>query len=261
MHSSSRTRVLALAVLLLVILGSGFQLLPRNHSRELAERFASALAASDPGLDSYFSPNAEVFLEGSTVPVSPRQFQEYVQRLKVGHQAFQAASRVYLTDGGAGWFLQIAHVDQADYLNNSQTPPQLWMESTIDDQHIARLWIHFTREALARQMVTPDAYRAAAAARGTPVPEAWAEGTAAMLADAERNDARANGVWGNPGRQALSLAGMTLVVGAAIVAGLRRRRSPRAPAPSSTRGEMLAKLRHRYARVDPPIREIRQGLG
>jgi DNA-binding NarL/FixJ family response regulator len=175
------------ALLGLGVLGSIAALVPRNDAKALGERFVLALhGTSDVRAETYFASDAQVFLPGASLALSPPQFQEYLERLNCNRQAFHALSPVYMTDSGAGWLVEYQCDSPIVNMPGVELPPQLWMEARIADNTITRLWIHFTVEALARLHVQPDVYRAAAELQGIPVPDGWQDGTAAMLAAAQR---------------------------------------------------------------------------
>jgi hypothetical protein len=247
--SSSASVLRSLRVVLGVLVvfglaGSAFALLPGNRSRELAEGFAHALdGQADMRLDDYLAPDAEVFVQGATTALSPPQFRHYLDQLKRSRHAFHASSPVYLTEDGAGWLLELKNLSETAIANppGIESPAQLWMQARIGERHITRLWIHFTVEALARLHSPADLYRARAVRQDIPLPEAWQDGTAAMVQAAERRDPGAAGVWSQSTKRALIVAvwaPMLIVIGAAGARGIPRKRQP-ARLPS---GQMLARL-------------------
>jgi hypothetical protein len=180
---------LVAALLAVGVLASSLALPPRTGSRALGGRFVRALdGESDDRPEAFLSADAQVFLQGAAVGMSRGHFQQYLDGLRRRRQVFHAASPVYVTASGAGWLLDIKYAPEVQIVNppGSELPPQLWMEARIADESITRLWIHFTVEALVRQQIQLDDYRAQADIRGTPVPEAWQDGTVAMLAVAQR---------------------------------------------------------------------------
>jgi hypothetical protein len=238
-----------LTMMLVMLVGPGCQLVPTNPSRRLTEHFIQALQGdSDVRLESYLAPDAEIWLQGASVPLSGAGFQEYVEVMHRGRRRFHAASRIFLTTGGAGWLLSITRTEDEAAVDppGPAMPPVLWMAAAIHDQQITRVWIHFTVEALGR-MVTPQMYRAAAASRGTPVPDGWAEGTPAMLAAAERTDGSADRGWTDSSGQ-LMILGASLLAG--VVAALtahRRRRTASQQTPRHAPGALLDSLRKAHS--------------
>jgi len=233
MTSMLRNRIVVIVLLLLASVATGFQLLPESQPRVVGERFVQALwGQSDARAEAYLAPDAQVFLQGASSSLSRAQFQAYLEQLKRNRQAFRAASPVYSTDTGAAWLLEIEYLADAAIANPSGTglPPQLWMQARIEGNQITRVWIHFTVEALSRMHVTPDVYRTAAEVQGVPVPEAWSEGTPAMVLAAQRATDRADGGWSESRRQALILAAwlpLALVIVVAVARRYPRHREPR----------------------------------
>jgi hypothetical protein len=165
--------------------------MPQSPKRSVAERFANVLEASSPSaVAEYLTPQAEVFLQGAPSSMSAARFETYIDQLKRGHQAFHTASPIFLTETGAGWLTDIRYLRNSVSDQPLADPPQrsLWMEITIQDGLISRVWIHFTVESLVAIQQQPDTYRASMAARGLPVPDGWIDGTAALLAHAELVD-------------------------------------------------------------------------
>ncbi len=221
---------------------------PVNNSRHVGEEFVRALQAeSDAEADTYLSADSEVYLQGASSPMSREQFQDYLNVLKRGKQTFRAASRVLVTDTGAGWMLDVKRLTDTVSVDQSgaQNPATLWMQARIEDNKITRLWIHFTVEALVGLHTTPEAYSARAGRMGIEVPEAWDAGTTAMFAAAERTDARYTGGWLDSTRQLVLAA--TAIVATLILCGAsvahRQRRGSVIPERRLPRGQMLARLR------------------
>ena len=245
--SVPRVRRLHLVFGLLVLLGlvgSTLAREPDDSSRAVAERFAHALdARPDARLDEYLAPEAQVFLQGAPTALSPSGFRAYLDQLRRSQHAFHAASRVYLTPDGAGWLLDIKNLSETAIVTppGIESPPQLWMQARIGKGRIARVWVHFTVEALARLHMPPDRYRASVEARDLPVPVAWEDGTAAMLQAAERGDPRAADMSSDSAKRALVVVGwapLLMALAAAGVRGLPRRRRPERAA----HGQLLAGL-------------------
>jgi hypothetical protein len=238
--------------ILLVLVGPGCQV--ANPSRVVAERFLQALRGNgDAHIEAYLNPDAEVFLQGAPMPMSRARFQEYVDVLRRGRQEFEPASRVFVTATGAGWLLSIGPT--ADGAPAAAIPAQLWMQATIRDERITRLWIHFTVEALPRLAVTPEVYRSVAFARGISVPDGWSEGTPALLAEAERADRSVEG-------SSADATGQAVIVSVAVLAAcvgffgarMRLRRLRQRSLPGSS-GALLEHLRRRQAiKAGSPIR-------
>jgi hypothetical protein len=219
------------ALVLLGALGTALALVPDDSSRVLAERFARALdGQSDARPDDQLAPDAQVFVQGATTALSPPEFRAYLDQLKRSRHAFHAASPVYLTQDGAGWLLEIKNLSETAIVHppGIESPPQLWMQARIGENRITRLWIHLTAEALARLRIRADVYRASAERQDLPLPEAWQDGTAAMVQAAGRRDPRAGG-WSESARRALIIvvwAPLLLAVGAASARGTARKRQP-----------------------------------
>jgi hypothetical protein len=235
-------------LVLLALVGSTLALEPDDSSRAVAQRFAQALDGQTAArLEEYLAPEAQVFLQGAPTPLSPSGFRASMDQLRRSHHAFHAASPVYLTPDGAGWLLGIKNLSETAMLTppGIESPPQLWMQARIGSGRITRLWVHFTVEALARLNTPTDRYRASAEARDMPLPEAWQDGTAAMLRAAERRDPRAADVWSDSARRALLVVGWTpllIALAAAVTRALRQRQPEHA-----ARGQLLARLAQLHA--------------
>jgi hypothetical protein len=236
---------LSAAVFSLGVLGSSVAVVPGDESKALGERFVLALhGESDTPAGAYLASDAQVFLQGATSALSRPQFQAYLERLKRGRQELHAVSQVYTTDSGVGWLLEIENMSDTPIVNPSgvEPPPRLWMEARTADNKIARLWIHFTVEALARLHIQPDVYRAAAELQGTPVPDGWQDGTAAMLAAAQRRGDQAPGAGIESLKPALIVVAWSPTLMFVGIALLRRR--CRDDKPTRVRqGQLLASLR------------------
>jgi hypothetical protein len=252
--------VLVFALVLLVSSVGAIRLLPPNETRAVAEGFVKALEGGfDPPVDGYIASDGEIFLHGAQNPMSPPQFRGYIDQLKRSKEVFQAVSPVYLTDGGAGWLVEIAYLDSPGSVNPRNAGPaspssRLWMQARIENGRISRVWMHFTVEGLSVLHQAPEVYSRDASARGFPVPDDWSQGTDAMLAAAERIDHNMVYDWTDSARLMLSIVagvGFVLVVFAAgLAAGMQRRR-PVAARAGLVRGEMLLKLSQaRTARLE-----------
>jgi hypothetical protein len=168
--------------------------LREDSRRQLGERFSAALEAPwDEPVDAYFAPEAGVFLQGATTPVLAPALRDYVRMLKGQGQFFHRVSRVYMTPAGFGWLLVIQKAANMSADDNTRVlPPGLWLQGTIENDRITRVWIHFTVEALQATGRPVEAYRASMATRQMPLPAAWEDGTPALLAAAERVDEQAD---------------------------------------------------------------------
>jgi hypothetical protein len=244
-----RPRVVLGLLVLIGLVGGALTLVPEDEARGLAERFARALdGEADGRLADYLAPDAQVFLQGAQTALSPPQFRDYMSQLTRSHRALHAASPVYLSEGGAGWLLEIKDLSDAAKF----APPgidrsaQLWMQVSLGDDRITRVWVHFTVDALDRLHIAPDAYRATSERLHIPVPEAWQDGTAAMQQAAARHDQRTAVTWRTSARQtgqAAAWGALLVVPGAAGVLRLRQGRRPaRAP-----HGQLLARLGRLHA--------------
>jgi hypothetical protein len=239
-------------LVLLVLVGPGCQV--ANPSRVVAERFVQALRSEgDAHIEAYLNADAEVFLQGAPTPMSGARFHEYVDVLRRGRQEFEPASRVFVTATGAGWLLSIGPT--ADAAPAAAIPAQLWMQTTIQDERITRLWIHFTVDALPRMAVTPEVYRSLADARGISVPEGWSEGTPALLAAAERADRLVEGNPADATRQAVIVSVAVLAVSIGFFAARMRIGHQRQRSLPGSSGALLEHLRRRQAiKAGMPIR-------
>lgn len=125
---------------------------------------------------------------------------------------------------------------------------------------ISRIWIHFTLETLQALHRPPSAYVARMASLGLPLPNAWADGTLAMITAAERYDANQDGA--QPPRQPLVLMAL-FVVGASLVFLFLAKHRPRQIAPHSAgqrHRALLQSLRIRRTRELPGTSISVQGL-
>jgi len=234
---------LLLLVTLLSLACVGCQSRPNYSARQVGERFAHALeTAFDAPIETYLTPDAQVFLQGSN-PIPAATFGAYLERMQKGHQFYVRTSRVYVTRTGAGWFADIKR--QNDTTPSAQA---LWMEVTIQDGRMSRVWVHFTVETLGVLHQPQEAYQANMAARCLPLPAGWAAGTPAITAAAEAYDGAASDLpLPVEGSVPFAMAGVALL-GAAGLGGvwLRLRAGARArPVLVGQRqgGELLRRLR------------------
>jgi hypothetical protein len=182
--------LLSLLGLLVLALCSGREWLPSNASRDVGEHFADALEGrSAAAVEMYLAPGATIYLQSGgelTRGALPR----YLERMKENHQVFRRMSPVYVTRNGAGWLLGVVHTPELATSDVSAESATLWMEVAIDSGSIRRGWIHFTLETLQALHEPTQTYRASVAAYGLPLPDAWSDGTPALVAAAERYDAQ-----------------------------------------------------------------------
>jgi len=162
---------------------------PENSRRQLGERLSVSLDThSDIPADPYLAPDAELFLQGAATALTTPAFHDYLARMKAQGQGFHRVSKVYVTPRGFGWLSTIERTSSRQQGDPQSFTAALWLEGAVQNDRITRLWLHFTIEALASTRQQPEAYRAAAAARGLPVPNGWEQGTPALLAAAELED-------------------------------------------------------------------------
>lgn len=247
------TRCCGLFVVLLILVGPGCQTLPANQSRVVAQRFVQALRGdADARVDASLASDADVFLQGAQTSISPVRFQEYLDVLRSGRQEYQTASRVFVTTTGAGWLLTIGPTADSALVNppGPPLPAQLWMETTIRDDRITRVWIHFTVEALPRMAVRPEVYRSVAASRGLPVPEGWADGTPALLAAAERTDRLMDGGATDARSRVLIVAVGALAACISLLGARMRWRSRPPRTDQKISGALLENLRKAHSVAD-----------
>ena len=218
-----------------------------DSRRQLGERFSAALEApSDERLDAYFASDAGVFLQGSAILFSPPTLRDYLRHLKEQGQLFHRVSNVYVTPTGFGWLLVIRRTSDVSAEDTTGSPlAGLWLEATIENGRITRVWIHLTVEALTAIRQPVETYRASVATRQLPLPVDWEKGTPALLAAAERVDRQVDNSTISTGT-AFSLGACLAAMLLAIVFVPRRRWiRPRNPVSTGQRqgGRMLLELR------------------
>jgi hypothetical protein len=246
---SRLTRWLTFLLAAVIAVLSGCQLVPQNPTRSVAERFVRVLESPAPStLAQYLTPDAEVFLQGAQSSMSAPLFDQYVDRLKRGYQAFHIASPIFLTATGAGWLTDIRYLRNPVSDQALADPPErsLWMEIAIRDGLISRVWMHFTVESLVTIQQQPETYRATMAARGLPVPDGWIDGTPALVAQAELVDRQIDTEPKDPGPAAfvwsVPVGGLVLVVTSLV--GRRKLQAKQGPTAHSEKdhGVLLGQL-------------------
>jgi hypothetical protein len=210
--------LLSLLGLLVLALCSGREWLPSNASRDVGEHFADALEGrSDAPVETYLAPGATIYLQGGG-ELTRGALPQYLERMKQNHQVLRRMSPVYVTRNGAGWLLGVVHTPELATSDVSAESATLWMEVAIDSGSIRRGWIHFTLETLQALHEPTQMYLASVAAYGLPLPDAWSDGTPALLAAAERYDAQVDA--GRPVFDVRAGVGVLAAVAAVTAVGM-----------------------------------------
>jgi hypothetical protein len=227
-------------------------------ARAIGQQLVEYLAGHPTStLEELFTPASDIFVQGAPISMSRERFKDYVAVLSTGRQRYRPVSRVYQTQLGAGWLVELAPAEGsrgAEAPAAAQAAHPLWVEVTVQDQQISRLWMHFMANDLDRFGVPPDVYAADAAKHGMPVPPAWSDGVEALTAAAERQDPEGAVVT----RTITGELAMRLMVISAALAGLlaayacvaRRQLAPSAPPRVVRANGMLDHLSRKWGPVN-----------
>ena len=184
---------MAALMLLIAIIASGCGLAQGGSARDVGARFSDALEGRANVRIEDLAPDVDVYLQGG-LHLSRQAFLDHLENMRRGYEFFHRMSPVYATRGGAGWLLDIVHAADAETAGDqTRSPAQstMWIEAKIDSGHIKRVWVVFTKDRVAALLQSPIQYAAKMEAQGLALPDAWADGTAAMLAAAASIDAQA----------------------------------------------------------------------
>jgi len=190
--------------------------------------------------------DASIYLPGAGVLLPRDGFQSYLDSMYEVERGYRSVSRAFLTPQGAGWLLTRTQ-GSSQAAEPTLDLADLWMEASIDDSGIRRVWLHYLPHSLATIRGDASTYQVEAEWRGMPVPAGWLGGAAAIVAAAERVDPYTSPL--RPLESAVDARliafGSILLLSLAVVLGScrwRRQVPPLACRPL-VRGQLVARLR------------------